>query len=61
MQATDLFEIITAQLIADIEAGTDTWRMPLHRLADIGSPVSADGRPYRTGTVGYSNAADCRC
>ena len=44
MHASDLFETITAQLIADIEAGAGTWRMPWHRLADSGAPTSADGR-----------------
>lgn len=48
MQANDLFSSITTQLIADIEAGTGTWKMPWHSLADIGTPVSADGRPYRS-------------
>jgi antirestriction protein ArdC len=47
MQANDLFTAITTELIADIEAGTGTWKMPWHCLADIGTPVSADGRPYR--------------
>ena len=48
MQANDLFSSITTQLIADIEAGTGTWKMPWHSLADIGTPVRADGRPYRS-------------
>jgi antirestriction protein ArdC len=47
MQANDLFTAITTQLIADIEAGTGSWKMPWHSLADIGTPVSAEGRPYR--------------
>lgn len=47
MHANDLFETVTAQLIADIEAGTETWRMPWHSLADSGAPTSIDGRPYR--------------
>ena len=47
MHADNLFEAITSQLIADIEAGAGTWRMPWHCLADIGTPTSADGRPYR--------------
>ncbi len=47
MQASELFEAITAQLIADIEAGAGDWRMPWHRLADNGAPISADGRAYR--------------
>ena len=32
---------------ADIEAGTERWRMPWHCLADLGTPVNADGRGYR--------------
>jgi antirestriction protein ArdC len=47
MQANELFDRITATMIADIEAGTATWRMPWHCLADLGTPVSADGRGYR--------------
>jgi antirestriction protein ArdC len=48
MHAQDLFEAVTAQLIADIEAGAGTWRMPWHCLADSGTPTNADGRPYRS-------------
>ena len=48
MHAQDLFEAVTAGLIADIEAGAGTWRMPWHCLADNGTPTSADGRPYRS-------------
>jgi antirestriction protein ArdC len=47
MQANELFNQITAQMIADIEAGTERWRMPWHCLADLGTPVNADGRGYR--------------
>lgn len=48
MRADDLFTQITDQLIAIIEAGAaGTWRMPWHALADAGTPVSVDGRPYR--------------
>ena len=47
MQANELFDRITAKMIADIEAGTERWRMPWHCLADLGTPVSADGRAYR--------------
>ena len=49
MQANELFDRITAKMIADIEAGTERWRMPWHCLADLGTPVSADGRSYRGG------------
>lgn len=47
MKANDLFTQITDQLIADIEAGAGTWRMPWHTLADAGTPTSVDRRPYR--------------
>lgn len=48
MHANDLFAQITDQLIADIETGAaGTWRMPWHALADVGTPTSVDGRPYR--------------
>lgn len=47
MHANDLFTAITDQLVADIEAGAGTWRMPWHTLADAGTPTSVDGRPYR--------------
>jgi len=47
MHANELFDQITDQLVADIEAGAAAWRMPWHALADAGTPTSADGRPYR--------------
>lgn len=47
MHANDLFASITDQLVADIEAGAGTWRMPWHTLADAGTPLSIDHRPYR--------------
>jgi antirestriction protein ArdC len=47
MHANDLFTRITDQLVADIEAGAGTWRMPWHTLPDAGTPTSVDGRPYR--------------
>jgi antirestriction protein ArdC len=47
VRAHDLFETITDQLIADIEAGAGTWRMPWYTLADTGTPESVDGRRYR--------------
>jgi antirestriction protein ArdC len=47
MHANDLFAHITDQLVADIEAGAGTWRMPWHTLPDAGTPTSVDGRPYR--------------
>jgi antirestriction protein ArdC len=47
MKAQDLFETITHQLIADIEAGAGDWQMPWRTLADAGTPRSVDGRRYR--------------
>jgi antirestriction protein ArdC len=47
MRAHDLFIRITDQLIADIEAGAGTWRMPWYTLADAATPESVDGRRYR--------------
>jgi antirestriction protein ArdC len=47
MRADDLFETITDQLIAAIEAGAGEWRMPWHALADAGTPTSVDGHRYR--------------
>lgn len=47
MHANDTFATITARLIADIEAGTDEWKMPWHALANAGTPTNLDGRPYR--------------
>lgn len=47
MNAHQLFETVTNQIVADIEAGAGQWQMPWHRLADAGTPHSVDGRPYR--------------
>jgi len=47
MKAQDLFEQITNQLIADIEAGAPEWRMPWQTIADAATPTNAEGRPYR--------------
>ena len=47
MKAEDLFEKVTADLVAAIEDGARDWRMPWRRLAAGGLPRSADGRPYR--------------
>ncbi|MFN6122015.1 MAG: ArdC family protein [Actinomycetes bacterium] len=46
MQANELFDKVTADLITAIENGASDWRMPWHSLAH-GTPRSADGRPYR--------------
>jgi antirestriction protein ArdC len=47
MKAGELFEQVTADLVAAIEAGASDWRMPWQRLAAAGVPRSVDGRPYR--------------
>lgn len=47
MHVQDLFDTITNQLIADVEAGAGTWQMPWRTLADTGTPESVDGRRYR--------------
>src|SRR3954451_19057564 len=46
MKAQVLFEQVTADLVAAIEAGASDWHMPWRRLA-AGLPRSADGRAYR--------------
>ena len=47
MSANDLFEKVTADLVAAIEEGASGWRMPWQQLATGGTPRSVDGRPYR--------------
>ncbi len=47
MQAQELFETITHQLIADIEQGAGDWTMPWHQLAASSPAQSIDGRSYR--------------
>jgi len=47
MKANDLFENMTSDLVAAIEAGAKDWKMPWHRLGSAGLPHSVDGRPYR--------------
>ena len=47
MKVSDLFEKVTADLVAAIEAGASGWRMPWQQLAAGGTPHSVDGRPYR--------------
>ena len=47
MNASELFEQVTADLVAAIEDGAKDWRMPWHRLAAGGLPRSVDGRAYR--------------
>ena len=45
MKANDLFEKVTNDLVAAIEAGASGWRMPWHHLA-AGRPVSVDNRLF---------------
>lgn len=47
MRANDLFEKVTSDLVAAIEAGAKDWTMPWHRLGSAGLARSVDGRPYR--------------
>jgi antirestriction protein ArdC len=47
MNAETLFESITDQLVAAIEAGAGDWVMPWHTLATAGTPTSIDGHTYR--------------
>ena len=47
MQAQELFDTITHQLIAAIEKGAGDWTMPWHQLATAGPAQSVDGRSYR--------------
>ena len=47
MSASDLFEKVTADLVAAIEEGASGWLMPWQQLAAGGTPRSIDGRPYR--------------
>jgi antirestriction protein ArdC len=47
MNAQDLFEKVTADLITAIEHGAKDWRMPWHQLGSAGMPHKVDGRAYR--------------
>ena len=47
MNANDLFETVTNDLIAAVERGANGWTMPWQQLTATGIPRSADGRPYR--------------
>jgi antirestriction protein ArdC len=61
MHANELFDQITDQLVADVEAGAAGWRMPWHALADAGTPTSVDGRHYRgMNAVWLAMVADAR-
>jgi antirestriction protein ArdC len=46
----ELYERVTAQVVARIEAGAGTWSMPWRAIANIGQPVNATThRAYRGG------------
>jgi len=47
MKASELFEQVTCDLVAAIEAGASSWRMPWQRMAVAGAPRNVEGRPYR--------------
>jgi antirestriction protein ArdC len=50
MNRNELYESVTAQVVAQIEAGVDRWRMPWHAIADAGEPVNAlTANAYRGG------------
>jgi antirestriction protein ArdC len=46
VSANELFEQITARVIADIEAGPGTWQRPWQVIGGS-APISAKGRAYR--------------
>jgi antirestriction protein ArdC len=46
MKASELFEQVTADLVAAIEAGASNWRMPWRRLGVAGVPRNVEGRSY---------------
>jgi antirestriction protein ArdC len=43
----ELYARVTDQICAAIEAGAGEWSMPWQAIADAGTPMSVDGRPYR--------------
>lgn len=47
MRAEQLYEQVTNQLIAEIEAGAGDWEMPWRNLAANGPAKSIDGRRYK--------------
>lgn len=50
MDRKELYASVTAQVVAQIEAGALQWRMPWHAIADAGEPVNALTRKaYRGG------------
>ena len=50
MDRQTLYASVTAQVVAQIEAGAGQWRMPWQAIAETGQPVNAlTGKPYRGG------------
>jgi antirestriction protein ArdC len=50
MDRKELYTSVTAQVVAQIEAGAGKWRMPWQAIADAGEPVNAlTGKAYRGG------------
>jgi antirestriction protein ArdC len=50
MDRKELYASVTAHVVAEIEAGAGTWRMPWHAIADAGEPVNAlTHQAYRGG------------
>lgn len=50
MDRKAVYEAVTAQVVAQIEAGTSAWRMPWGAITEAGQPVNAlTGKPYRGG------------
>ena len=50
MDRKELYATITAQVVSQIEAGAETWRMPWHAIADAGEPVNAVTRQAYRGS-----------
>lgn len=50
MDRKELYASVTAQVVAQIEAGAGAWRMPWQAIAETGQPVNAlTGQAYRGG------------
>lgn len=50
MDRKQLYDDVTAEVVRQIEAGADQWRMPWQAIADAGEPVNAlTGNAYRGG------------
>ena len=50
MDRKELYAAVTAQVVAQVEAGAGEWHMPWHAIANAGEPVNAStGNAYRGG------------